>query len=407
MQNIACNPALTGHGDLPVVTFSVWSAEKISRAGLRPRYLKYQIGISEGCSHFAATLHAHLPPFVPPSYNFHLSSVLYRRLLYFFLLSSLFCLFANEVPFCSPPRTSQTPRSRRRSDHTTTNRVIKTSAAYRSSEPFMAISSPTPTAAPIRRRRHSGSSSVRQGLISLFTAHPELEADYEPIERPKSTPAAPPPAQRRRTEAEANVPESDTEVMNQDDSSDASSTSEGSYESPTKVEDDGKPPIPLAADQPRPTRPLPRKATTNPAMLPVQHAVAPRGSRKLYVILEQACLETYRMSGSSNKSRSRSGDGEAKYTLLNCDDHQGILAKTGRDIADARPDITHQCLLTLLDSPLNKAGLLQVYIHTAKGVLIEVNPHVRIPRTFKRFSGLMGEYFFQNPFSSQNHAQDE
>jgi len=46
--------------------------------------------------------------------------------------------------------------------------------------------------------------------------------------------------------------------------------------------------------------------------------------------------------------------------------------------------------LTLLDSPLNKAGLLQVYIHTARGVLIEVNPHVRIPRTFKRFSGLMG-----------------
>jgi hypothetical protein len=33
---------------------------------------------------------------------------------------------------------------------------------------------------------------------------------------------------------------------------------------------------------------------------------------------------------------------EAKYALLNCDDHQGILAKTGRDIADARPDITHQ-----------------------------------------------------------------
>ena len=48
--------------------------------------------------------------------------------------------------------------------------------------------------------------------------------------------------------------------------------------------------------------------------------------------------------------------------------------------------------MTLLDSPLNKAGLLQVYIHTAKGVLIEVNPHVRIPRTFKRFSGLMGMF---------------
>lgn len=44
----------------------------------------------------------------------------------------------------------------------------------------------------------------------------------------------------------------------------------------------------------------------------------------------------------------------------------------------------------LLDSPLNKAGLLQVYIHTEKNVLIEINPHTRIPRTFDRFCGLMG-----------------
>jgi len=36
--------------------------------------------------------------------------------------------------------------------------------------------------------------------------------------------------------------------------------------------------------------------------------------------------------------------------------------------------------------------LLQVYVHTAKNVLIEVNPHTRIPRTFKRFAGLMGTF---------------
>lgn len=57
-----------------------------------------------------------------------------------------------------------------------------------------------------------------------------------------------------------------------------------------------------------------------------------------------------------------------------------------------RPDITHQSLLMLFDSPLNRAGLLQVYIHTNKNVLIEVNPQTRIPRTFKRFGGLMGTY---------------
>ena len=49
-----------------------------------------------------------------------------------------------------------------------------------------------------------------------------------------------------------------------------------------------------------------------------------------------------------------------------------------------------QCLLMLLDSPLNKAGLLQVYVHTAKNVLIEVNPQTRIPRIYSRFCGLMG-----------------
>ena len=79
------------------------------------------------------------------------------------------------------------------------------------------------------------------------------------------------------------------------------------------------------------------------------------------------------------------------YELLNCDDHGGLHKKGGRDPALSRPDITHQLMLALLDSPLNKAGMLQVYIETTKSVLIEVSPHTRIPRTYKRFAGLMGE----------------
>ncbi|KAF7331588.1 hypothetical protein MKEN_00038300 [Mycena kentingensis (nom. inval.)] len=257
-----------------------------------------------------------------------------------------------------------------------------------------------------RRRRRSLSSSPTQ-----------FEA-LDPPPRPKSTPAGQRPAQRRRQKS---PPHGD------DDNSD--------LEDPTNVEpvvleeddedtDEVQPPVREAPRpqkpitllqkglpvQDRPTRKLPLRTSkmestppqlplppANPSMLPVQAHVPRSGiasastHRRLYVILEQACLEAYRISGpsSAKSKRGGNGEGEVKYTLLNCDDHQGILAKTGRDIADARPDITHQCLLTLLDSPLNKAGLLQVYIHTAKGVLIEVNPSVRIPRTFKRFSGLM------------------
>ncbi|MEW5319534.1 MAG: hypothetical protein WDW38_010679 [Sanguina aurantia] len=78
------------------------------------------------------------------------------------------------------------------------------------------------------------------------------------------------------------------------------------------------------------------------------------------------------------------------YQLLNSDDHATYLKKHKKDPSLFRPDICHQALLAILDSPLNKAGKLKgLYIRTHKNVLITVNPKVRIPRTFKRFCGLM------------------
>lgn len=78
------------------------------------------------------------------------------------------------------------------------------------------------------------------------------------------------------------------------------------------------------------------------------------------------------------------------HQILNSDDHANFLRKHNKNPADYRPDIVHQALLMILDSPLNKAGKVRaVYVRTEKGVLFEVNPHVRIPRTFKRFAGIM------------------
>jgi rRNA small subunit pseudouridine methyltransferase Nep1 len=123
---------------------------------------------------------------------------------------------------------------------------------------------------------------------------------------------------------------------------------------------------------------------TLPQLVSEQHvpiASNDKDTKRLIVVLSNASLETYKAAHGG-----RNGMKDDKYSLLNSDEHIG---KMNRDISDARPDITHQCLLTLLDSPINKAGRLQIYIHTAKGVLIEVSPTVRIPRTFKRFAGLM------------------
>ncbi|KAF7684505.1 Ribosomal RNA small subunit methyltransferase NEP1 [Astathelohania contejeani] len=66
------------------------------------------------------------------------------------------------------------------------------------------------------------------------------------------------------------------------------------------------------------------------------------------------------------------------------------MQKKGRPhVSPERSDITHQCLMTLLDSPLNKAGKLRIYVRTVDNVLIEVNPAIRIPRTTSRFNGLI------------------
>ncbi len=112
--------------------------------------------------------------------------------------------------------------------------------------------------------------------------------------------------------------------------------------------------------------------------------------KRLIVVLESAHLETVKC-----------GKG---FGILNVDEHAGILKKSGRDFSSARPDITHQCLLMLLDSPLNRAGLLQVFIRTANNVLIEINPQTRIPRTFHRFAGLMVQLLHKFSIKSSDNA---
>ncbi|KAH9386051.1 rRNA small subunit pseudouridine methyltransferase Nep1 [Nematocida major] len=60
-----------------------------------------------------------------------------------------------------------------------------------------------------------------------------------------------------------------------------------------------------------------------------------------------------------------------------------------RNSSEYRPDILHQCLLILLDSPLNKSGKLRVLVETTQKKVITINPQTRIPRVYSRFAGLI------------------
>lgn len=101
-----------------------------------------------------------------------------------------------------------------------------------------------------------------------------------------------------------------------------------------------------------------------------------KGGPKCIIVLDLASLEIV---------KTKKND----FTLLNADDHKSILMKHNRSVNECRPDIVHQELMACLDSPLNKAGMLKVYLRTRQNVLIDVHPSTRIPRTYKRFAGLM------------------
>ena len=112
---------------------------------------------------------------------------------------------------------------------------------------------------------------------------------------------------------------------------------------------------------------------------------------KLYLILEHANLEL-----TKDKKNSE---------IINSDDHRNLIKKMNKSLEDYRPDVLHQCLLNLFESPLNKAGMLQVYIRTKENVLIEISPKTKIPRTIKRFCGLMGQLLQKYRIRAMNSSE--
>ena len=77
-----------------------------------------------------------------------------------------------------------------------------------------------------------------------------------------------------------------------------------------------------------------------PRLVAEQHVPIPsndKDTQRLIVVLSHASLETYKAS------QGRGGPvKDEKYSLLNSDEHIGVMRKMNRDISDARPDITHQ-----------------------------------------------------------------
>ena len=127
----------------------------------------------------------------------------------------------------------------------------------------------------------------------------------------------------------------------------------------------------------------------------------------LILVLAEAALETIPKDLWSHPAVRRHSKRHRKppdHLLLDRSLHHSAMRRLDDNLKRGRPDITHFALLEALGSPLNKEGLLQVYVHTNKDYVITVNPSARLPRNYNRFIGLMEQLFQLGKVPSEGEA---
>ncbi|MDP7975556.1 MAG: hypothetical protein ACP5T5_00715 [Thermoprotei archaeon] len=114
---------------------------------------------------------------------------------------------------------------------------------------------------------------------------------------------------------------------------------------------------------------------------------------KNLLVLSNASLELIprelwggkQVSASARKRHKNPGE-----MLLDVSLHGWDMEKLVGKESRGRPDIVHQCLLDVIDSPAHLLGLLDVVVELrGEGGLMFFRPDVRLPRNYDQFKGLM------------------
>ncbi|PVX27409.1 MAG: 16S rRNA methyltransferase [Candidatus Bathyarchaeum sp.] len=125
------------------------------------------------------------------------------------------------------------------------------------------------------------------------------------------------------------------------------------------------------------------------------------------MVLAEAALETVPEALWNHPAVKRHAKKQRKTAgqlLLDRSLHHHAMKRLDDNLKRGRPDITHFCLLEALGSPLNKEGLLQIYVHTREDKVITVDPKTRLPKNYSRFIGLMEQLFQQGKVPSEGET---
>ncbi len=103
-------------------------------------------------------------------------------------------------------------------------------------------------------------------------------------------------------------------------------------------------------------------------------------------------------------SSARSRGKAPEKILLDASHHHPAFVKLKESERRGRPDIVHFFLMLAMDSDLNAAGKLKVFVHTRNNDVIAVKPETRLPPHYPRFVGLIESLYEQRVVPSRENA---
>ena len=116
----------------------------------------------------------------------------------------------------------------------------------------------------------------------------------------------------------------------------------------------------------------------------------------LHLILADSALERVPKTIWTHPTIYKRAKKEGKHPgdiILDRTYHHKAMLKLENNKKRGRPDIVHCSLLHALGTPLNKEGLLKVYVHTIDDYVIYINQEIRLPKNYNRFIGLMEQLY--------------
>ena len=79
--------------------------------------------------------------------------------------------------------------------------------------------------------------------------------------------------------------------------------------------------------------------------------------------------------------------------LLDNSWHFAAMKGIKNEIKRGRPDIVHLTLLAICNTPLYRENKLKVFVHTINEQVISISDHIRLPKSYHRFQGIIEKLF--------------